>query len=107
MFVRRILNNQECYELHSVTEVRSACETVQNEPIDVVLLDLNLPGSSGLKSIDLMRAAAPNIPVVAITGAVQDRMKEAAIERGATGLIDKWQLRHDVLVAAINHAVCY
>lgn len=45
-----------------------AIEAVRDEPLDLVLLDLNLPGIDGLGAMALMRALRPGIPILVVTG---------------------------------------
>src|SRR5262245_46869189 len=57
--------------------------------IDLVLLELELPGQSGLATLDAIRRIAPDVPCWFVTGDVIDCHPEELIERGATGVILK------------------
>lgn len=56
---------------------------------DVVLLDLSMPGMDGLEAIPHMRAAAPRAAIIVFSGFAADRMRDAAMELGAAGYIEK------------------
>jgi diguanylate cyclase (GGDEF)-like protein/PAS domain S-box-containing protein len=53
------------------------------EPIVAVMLDLNLPDSSGLDSFDRLFRAAPQIPILVLSDARDEANGRAAVERGA------------------------
>lgn len=76
---------EECPDLDAVIEaVRRSPEVV-----DLVLLDLNMPGSSGLAGLFLMLSCFPTVPV-AILSAVEDAATiRRAIAGGASGYIPK------------------
>jgi two-component system response regulator MprA len=59
------------------------------ESVDAIVLDLMLPGRSGLKILASLREARPNIPVIVLTarGRVADRV--AALEAGAIDYLVK------------------
>ncbi|WP_343869979.1 response regulator transcription factor [Caenispirillum bisanense] len=59
------------------------------QPLDLVLLDLNMPGMNRLEGLGRLRQALPSTPVVILTGSVEaDDVHEAA-EAGAAGYIPK------------------
>ena len=59
------------------------------EPFDAIVLDLMLPGRSGLEILAAVRAARPNLPILVLTarGSVADRV--GALEAGAIDYLDK------------------
>jgi len=63
--------------------------TNNNEDLDLILLDLNLPGISGLDGMQQLRHQLPAVPIVLLS-ASEDRGKVLrAIELGAKGYIPK------------------
>jgi DNA-binding NarL/FixJ family response regulator len=56
---------------------------------DVVLLDLSMPGMSGLKALPLIRQAAPACEVVVLTASGTEENLLAAIRGGAAGYLLK------------------
>ncbi|WP_300319826.1 diguanylate cyclase [Accumulibacter sp.] len=73
---------------------------------DVVLLDLSLPDSAGLATVETMRAAAPDVPIIVLTGQDDHQLAEAALQAGAQDYLVKDQLfQHDALGRAIRHAL--
>lgn len=57
--------------------------------IDLVLLDLAIPGVKGFSGLILLRAQYPGIPVVIISGTEEPAAIRRAIEIGASGYIPK------------------
>jgi len=72
--------------------------------LDLVLLDLNLPGSRGFDALDRIRREHPALPVV-ILSMFQDRQTVlAAIQRGAMGFIPKAAVK-DVILKAVRQVL--
>jgi DNA-binding NarL/FixJ family response regulator len=56
---------------------------------DLVLLDLAMPGTSGLDALPLVRSAAPDARVIVVSGFPGDRLGAVVRERGAVGYVQK------------------
>ena len=76
----------------------------RNKP-DVVLLDLSLPDSAGLDTVQTMRAALPGVPIVVLTGHDDNALVVAALQAGAQDYLVKGQFEHSTLGRAIRHAL--
>jgi DNA-binding NarL/FixJ family response regulator len=81
--------------LSSCVSVTSACDCEQglaaaarSEP-DLVMLDLDLPGLSGLPALRTWRERHPAVPVVVLSAAEQPAMVNAALAAGAAGYVPK------------------
>ena len=81
-------------------EALSAAETLRP---DVVVMDLNLPRLDGIEATRELRAARPEIEVVALTGSVEEERVMAAIAAGAAGFLLK-DAEPDDVAAAIRAA---
>lgn len=68
---------------------------------DLVLLDLGLPGYSGLAALERFRAERPEMPVVVLSADAARERVMASIDLGAMGFIPK-SARKDVLLAALR-----
>ena len=81
-------------------ECASALGIARDQPdIDIVVLDLDLPGTSGFEALEQFRREQPALPVV-ILSAQRDRQTVLqAIKRGAMGFIPKVTAK-DVIVNA-------
>lgn len=69
-----------------VTEAASGEEGIEkakSENIDVVILDLMLPGIDGFKTCELLRGEFPNVGIIMLTARAQDMDKIMGLEFGA------------------------
>lgn len=64
-------------------------QAANNPDIDLALLDLNMPGSEGVKSILAFHESNPGIPLVVVSGSDQREDIEKVMEYGAMGFISK------------------
>ena len=67
------------------------------QPVDVVLMDLRMPGVGGVEAITRLRAGFPEIHVLVLTTYDSDRDVLPAIEAGATGYLLKDSPRAELL----------
>lgn len=68
----------------------SALRTAEKHPdLDLVLLDLNLPGNDGFFALTKLRRQHPSIPVVMVSANEDRKSVTEAIDRGAMGFIPK------------------
>jgi CheY-like chemotaxis protein len=67
------------YEVVTVNNGREAVDKVKNGPFDLVFLDENMPGISGLEALQQIKAHNPNLPVVMITKSEEEHIMEGAI----------------------------
>ncbi|MBF0526198.1 MAG: response regulator [Deltaproteobacteria bacterium] len=78
---------------------------VSQGDLDVVLLDLALPDSAGLDTFVRFHAAAPDVPVVVLTGLNDEQMAILAVSKGAQDYLPKQGLDSRLLVRAIKYAL--
>lgn len=69
--------------------------------LDLVILDLNMPGSSGIDALKLWRNRHPDVPVVVLSSASDRATVLAAIGAGAAGFVPK-SSPNDVMIGAIK-----
>lgn len=67
------------YAVDRVTNGRDAIEHVENATYDVVFLDENMPGISGLEALSKIKEINPLVPVVMITKSEEEFIMEEAI----------------------------
>ena len=72
--------------------------------VDVVLLDLMLPDSRGLEGIEAIHAQAPRVPVVVLTGLIDEDLPPASCRAGAFGHLVKGEVDGRALSAALRAA---
>lgn len=67
----------------------AAMAATQAGNADLLLTDLTMPGTSGTKLIESVRAACPNLPVLVLSMHDEPAMVRRALQAGATGYITK------------------
>ena len=72
---------------------------------DVVLLDLSLPDSAGISTVQQMRTALPDIPILVLTGQDSSALALAALQEGAQDYLIKGECNHLVLERAVRYAL--
>jgi len=92
----------------SVTWAKTLADGIiiaRNNKPDVILLDLSLPDSAGLATVQAMRAALPDVPIVVLTGHDDHALASAALQMGAQDYLIKGQFDHEALGRAVRHAL--
>lgn len=69
--------------------------------VDVVLLDLGLPDSHGLQTLDRLHAAAPRVAIVVLTATETEALGREAIHHGAQDWLNKGEIDGPDLIHAI------
>ena len=67
------------YDVVPCTNGADAVESVSEEQFDIVFLDENMPGLSGLETLSLIKEKLPNLPVIMITKSEEEYIMEEAI----------------------------
>ncbi len=80
---------------------REALEQVASHKPDVVVMDIRLPGTSGIEACEQIVNQFPNTKVIMLTSYAEDEMLFSAIRAGASGYILK-QIGSEDLVKAIE-----
>jgi serine phosphatase RsbU (regulator of sigma subunit) len=72
---------------------------------DCVLLDLGLPDAVGLTALEKLRAQVPDVPVVVLTGRIDDAIGPQALAAGAQDFLVKGQVDGPGLERSLRYAV--
>jgi signal transduction histidine kinase len=91
-------------DITAAPTLRDALDLVSARRFDVILLDLNLPDSGGMGTVIQAHAAAPDIPILVLTGLDDDAMGAEAVRRGAQDYLVKRNLDPDALARLIFYA---
>jgi signal transduction histidine kinase len=89
----------------TVASLHEALETLARTRPDCVLLDLGLPDSQGLATLEALTRAAPGLPVVVLTGTEEDDLADQALLAGAQDFLEKAQVEPRSLGRSLRHAL--
>lgn len=67
------------YEVHTVSNGHDALDRCAEETFDLILLDENMPGLSGLETLTRIKEISPSTPVVMVTKSEEENIMEQAI----------------------------
>jgi len=95
--VLRGLLRQSGHEARYVESAADALAAVAEDPFDVILTDLRMPGMDGLSLLDALADAAPGVPVIMLTAHANVQNAVEAMKRGATDFLSKPFDREEVV----------
>ncbi len=93
------------FALTNVETLGEALKCLSENQFDLILLDLNLPDSKELNTLDSVRENAHKVPIVVITALSDEGLALEAMKRGAEGFLVKGQMGVNALLQAIFFAV--
>ncbi len=102
---------QKCLEYtraFGATRVKSLKEAeaiLSQEAFDVVLLDLSLPDSSGLETIQKVRGVSPALPIVVLTGTEDESLGLEAVQLGVQDYLLKGETEGRQIARAIRYSI--
>lgn len=102
--LRRLLNAETGTGIEIVAEVQSGPEllvALRRTPVDVAVLDLSMPGLSGMELIKLIKTEFPALPVLVLTMHAEEQYAVRAFSAGAKGYLTK-DAASEQLVEAIH-----
>ncbi|RQG91732.1 response regulator [Natrarchaeobius halalkaliphilus] len=92
-------------EMNREVRLEDGLETLGDEPIDIVLLDLNLPDSEGIQTLERIHEENEAVPIVVLTGLRDQQVGVRTIQRGAQDFLVKDEVTSELLVRTIHHAI--
>ena len=70
---------QKGYEVVTVSNGRDALDAVASQNFDLIILDENMPGLSGLETLSQIKLSSPEVPVIMITKSEEENIMNQAI----------------------------
>jgi two-component system, NarL family, invasion response regulator UvrY len=104
--VKEVLRNQKL-EVKVTGEASNAEELyslLEKTPVDIVVLDINMPGPSGLEALKVLREKHAEIPVLILSMHPAERYAVQCLQAGAAGYLTKRSIP-DELEKAIDTVV--
>lgn len=104
--IQEIFNEPGCeVALDTAEKLSVGLERIARDGLDVIILDMNLPDSSGLDTLKKVLAKACNIPIVVLTGLSDESVGVEAVRQGAQDYIIKGELSGRLLKRSICYAI--
>ncbi|MDX1905898.1 MAG: response regulator [Bacteroidia bacterium] len=92
------------YKLLWAQTLTEGHQLIREHPVGIVLLDLNLPDSTGMPTFESLLRAAPEVPLIVLTGLADYELGNKAVGLGAQDFVDKNQLSGVLLWRTIQYA---
>jgi DNA-binding NarL/FixJ family response regulator len=97
--IRRLLSERTDIELCEAASGEEAMSAVLDAPIDLIVLDLNLPGLGGLELLRRLVRTVPKVPILIFSQHAEAIYATKALEAGAQGFVSKNALPEEFLEA--------
>lgn len=81
------------FDIRGAQSLKEAIALLSAEPVDAIILDLNLPDSRGIDTLVEVKRAGHHAPVVVVSGQVDDSLRAAALANGADEVFAKSESR--------------
>jgi two-component sensor histidine kinase len=91
--------------VHCAESLAAARKYLDSQPVDIVLLDLGLPDSTGLETFLAVQHHMPNKPIIVLTGLHDDETAGRALRDGAQDYLIKGQIDADRLLRSVRYAI--
>ncbi len=85
--------------IEEARDSREAAEWIAKEPWDVVILDINMPGRSGLDVLAEARQIRPKIGVIMLSGFPEEEFAMRAFKLGASAFLSKRNVADELPIA--------
>ena len=85
--------------------IKEALHKLGGGKFEVILLDMNLPDSSGLDGLERITAAASRMPVIVLTGRDDEALGVKALKKHASDYLAKGSINPFLLTRAIRYAI--
>ncbi|SDZ82176.1 PAS domain S-box-containing protein [Haloplanus vescus] len=95
------------FDVETATTVEDGLRRVEDDDIDCVVSDYDLPGRSGIEFLEAVRTTAPELPFILYTGKGSEEVASDAISAGVTDYLQKERGtdQYTVLANRITNAV--
>ncbi|MBC8383989.1 MAG: response regulator [Candidatus Cloacimonetes bacterium] len=100
------MNHELKYKITQKQTLSNAIEEIEkNKNYQIILLDLAMPESSGMKTFYKFKDHASNIPLIVLTGSDCKENIHESLQNGAQDLLIKGQFDHKLLHRTINYSI--
>lgn len=93
------------FRIDPARRLTDALEALRTGTYAAVILDLSLPDAEGVTAIGAVRSAAPSVPVIVLSGLIDEKIRALAADHGAAASFAKGEASIPHLIAAIDEFV--
>lgn len=93
------------YEITRVARIGSALNLIGRQRFDVMVTELYLPDSAGLDTVATLISRDPSVPLVVLTGSVDESLAIQAVQLGAQDYLFKADLKGRTLARCLSYAM--
>lgn len=93
------------FSITHVTRLEEAFGRMKEADFDIILSDLNLPDSKGFNTFVKVSEAAPDMPIILLTGFNDESVAMNIVKEGAEDYIVKGEVKGKYLARAIQYAI--
>lgn len=93
------------FRLERAADLSSALARLEREGVDIILLDLGLPDSTGLDTFLRVQVRVPWIPIVVMSGLDDEEVALLAVQQGAQDYLVKGGLTDRTLGRSLSYAI--
>ena len=92
-----LLEKEGGYQILIATNGLEALQALKQQPVDLVLTDMQMDQMDGLELVEAVRADYPLTPVILMTALGSEEIAVRALEKGAASYVAKRRLQQDLL----------
>jgi sigma-B regulation protein RsbU (phosphoserine phosphatase) len=105
LFQELLAEARSAFSIEHVRKLSEAIERLTRGGIDVVMSDLSLPDTHGLDTFQKLREAAPQVPVIVLSGLDDEKLAVETVRLGAQDYLVKGRADTHSLVRSIRYAL--
>jgi DNA-binding response OmpR family regulator len=99
------LEEESNIEIVHRERLADATELLKTQEFDVILLDLSLPDCRGMETIDRARAASSRTPIVVMSSADDEIIKNEALRHGAQAYLVKGDAGGEMIMQTVRQTI--
>jgi diguanylate cyclase (GGDEF)-like protein len=107
LFLQACLSREaaKSIELDRVATMKEAVAAIEQQPFDVILLDLHLPDASGHECVEKVQQANSDTPIVVLSGQGDEDFAVEILNRGVQDYLVKWEGDGKIILRSIRYAI--
>lgn len=93
------------FQISKAGTLNQSLKKIRNHHFDVIIADLGLPDSQGLKVVDVIVDHVKYIPIIVLTSTDDEQTGNEALKRGAQDYLIKWKVNPVQLMHSIRYSI--